>query len=97
MFVARLFRFVFSGEKTMANYETVNDADVVEWARPALFIAKKSVGHVGYMISIDSGYAGAKVTAVDDSYIDSDEYNAFDGKILCEVFDDGMMITHRER
>lgn len=95
--MARLFLFVFNGEKTMANYETVSDIDVVEWAKPALLIAKKSVNHVGYMISIDSGYAGTKVTAVDDSYIDSDEYNAFDGKILCEVYDDGMMITHRER
>jgi hypothetical protein len=95
--VVRLFLFVFNGEKTMASYETVNDVEVIEWAKPALLIAKKSVGHVGYMISIDSGYAGTKVTAVDDSYIDSDEYNAFDGKILCEVFDDGTMVTHRER
>lgn len=77
--------------------ESVTDRDVVEWAKPALKIAKKSINGVGYMISIDSGYAGSKVTAVDDSYIDSDEYNAFDGKILCEVWDDGLMVTHRER
>lgn len=77
--------------------ESVTDRDVVEWAKPALKIAKKSINGVGYMISIDSGYAGSKVTAVDDSFIDSDEYNAFDGKILCEVWDDGLMLTHRER
>jgi len=76
--------------------EPVTDRDVVEWAKPALKIAKKSISGVGYMISIDSGYV-SRVTACDSAYIDSDEYNAFDGKILCEVWEDGLMVTHEER
>ena len=48
-------------------------------------------GEIAFVISIDNGDGSRRFSAVDEEFIDSEEFDAFDGRIIEEIEDSRSM------